>query len=73
MNRRRLDRWGKVREFPTRRMMSRRPGSIETFRAYLRQRWDAGYRNARMLFEEICVLGYGGRYKALHKVVSPGG
>jgi hypothetical protein len=71
VNRRRLDRWGKVRALPTRRMMPPRPGSVETFRAYLRQRWDAGYRNGRMLFEEIRALGYGGRYKALHKVVSP--
>jgi hypothetical protein len=42
VNRRRLDRWGKVRALPTRRMMPPRPGSVETFRAYLRQRWDAG-------------------------------
>jgi hypothetical protein len=71
VNRRRLDRWGKVRALPTRRLMPPRPGSVETFRAYLRQRWDAGYRNGRMLFEEIRTLGYGGRYAALHKVMSP--
>jgi hypothetical protein len=52
-------------------MMPPRPGSVETFRAYLRQRWDAGYRNGRMLFDEIRTLGYGGRYKSLHKVMSP--
>jgi hypothetical protein len=70
-NRRRLDRWGKVRELPARRMMPPRPGSVETFRAYLRQRWDAGYRNGRMLFDEIRALGYVGTYKSLHKLVSP--
>jgi hypothetical protein len=46
VNRRRLDRWGKVRELPTRRLMPPRPGCVEPFRTYLQQRWDAGYRSA---------------------------
>ena len=51
--------------------MQPRPGSAETFREYLRQRWGAGYRNGMMLLDEIRALGYAGTYKALAKVVSP--
>lgn len=52
-------------------MMPPRPSSVQTFRLYLRQRWDAGCCNARMLFEEIRARGYGGTYKGLHTLVSP--
>jgi hypothetical protein len=71
VNRRRLDRWGKLSVLPERRMMPPRPGSVQTFRMYLRQRWDAGCCNARMLFEEIRAQGYRGTYKGLHTLVSP--
>jgi len=47
------------------------PGSAETFREYLRQGWDAGYRNGRMLFDDLRALGYGGTYKAVGKILSP--
>jgi hypothetical protein len=47
------------------------PGSAETFRQYLRQRWDAGYRNGRMLLDELRALGYVGSYKSVGKVLSP--
>jgi transposase len=70
-NRRRLDRWGKLRALPERRKMPPRPGSVETFRMYLRQQWDAGYRNGRMLFDEIRAMGYVGTYKARNTLVSP--
>lgn len=70
-NRRRLDRWGKLDALPERRRMPPRPGSVETFRMYLRQRWDAGCCNGRMLFDEIRARGYGGTYKSLHTLVSP--
>ena len=70
-NRRRFDRWGKVRELPARRMMPPRRGSVATFRAHLRQRWNAGYRNGRMLFDEIRALGYIGTYTPLHRLLSP--
>jgi hypothetical protein len=70
-NRRRFDRWGKVGELPARRMMPPRRGSAATFRAYLRQRWNAGCRNGRMLFDEIRALGYVETYTPLHKRLSP--
>jgi hypothetical protein len=51
--------------------MQPRPGSAETFREYLRQRGHAGYRNGRMLFDEIHALGYVGTHKTLDKMLSP--
>ena len=70
-NRRRFDKWAKQTELPEKEQNATLPGSAETFREYLRMRWDAGYRNGRMLLEEIRGLGYAGTYKALGKLVSP--
>ncbi len=70
-NRRRLDRWAKVDTLPARSVMPSRPRSAEPFRAYLRQRWEVGYRNGRLLFEEIQALGYTGTHKSVNKLVSP--
>jgi hypothetical protein len=70
-NRRRLDKWVKQDQLPARQKRHPAPGSAETFREYLRQRWDAGYRNGRLLFDEIRARGYEGTHKTLNKLVSP--
>ena len=70
-NRRRLDKWAKQSQLPARQKKHPSPGSAETFREYLRQRWDAGYRNGRLLLDEMRALGYKGTYKAVGKIVSP--
>lgn len=70
-NRRRLDKWTTQRTLPARQKRHPPPGSAEAFREYLRQRWDAGYRNGRLLFDEIHALGYAGTHKTLNKLVSP--
>ena len=70
-NRRRLDKWAKQSQLPMRQKKHPSPGSAETFREYLRQRWDAGYRNGRVLLDELRALGYKGTYKAVGKIVSP--
>jgi transposase len=70
-NRRRLDKWAKQAVLPTRQKKHPSPGSAESFREYLRQRWDAGYRNGRLLLDELRALGYQGTYKAVGKIVSP--
>jgi hypothetical protein len=70
-NRRRFDKWAKQSKLPERNKMQPAPGSAETFRQYLRQRWDAGYRNGRMLLDELRALGYVGTYKSVGKVLSP--
>jgi hypothetical protein len=66
-----LDRWAKQKELPERNKMQPRSGSAENFREYLRQRWDAGYRNGRMLLDEMRASGYVGSYKAVGRVLSP--
>ena len=43
----------------------------ESFRDYLRQRWETGSRNGRTLFAEIRKLGYVGCYSGLAKFLSP--
>jgi hypothetical protein len=71
-NRRRFDKWAKLSELPEERnKMQPRPASAESFREYLWQRWQAGYRNGRMLFDEIQALGCVGRHKTLAKVLLP--
>ena len=52
INRRRIDKWVRLDTFPERSRMQQRPGMAESFRDYLRHRWDAGIRHGRTLFAE---------------------
>jgi len=47
------------------------PCKIDPYRAYLRERWEAGVHNARKLLEETRGRGYAGGYSQLKLVVSP--
>jgi transposase len=69
--RRRVDKWIQLDELPERSRMQERPGMPESFRDYLRQRWEAGCRHGRTLFAEIRKLGYVGCYSGLAKFLSP--
>ena len=69
--RRRIDKWIQLDELPERSRMQPRPGMPESFRDYLRQRWEAGCRHGRTLFAEIRKLGYVGCYSGLAKFLSP--
>jgi transposase len=41
----------------------RRPASIlDPYKAYLRERWQAGYRSAKELYHEIQAQGFAGKY-----------
>jgi transposase len=71
LNRRRLDKWATLSELPERKKMVPRPGSVETFGEYLGKRWQVGYRNSRILFDEIQALGFVGTHKTLDKFQSP--
>jgi transposase len=71
LNRRRIDRWVRLDVLPERNRMAPRPGLAESFRDYLRQRWEAGVRHGRTLFAEIRELGYRGSYSHLAKLLSP--
>jgi transposase len=68
--RRRIDRWIQLDELPERSRMQPRPGMPESFRDYLRQRWEAGCRHGHTLFTEIRKLGYVGCYSGLAKFLS---
>ena len=67
----RIDKWIRFDELPERSRMQPRPGMPESFRDYLRQRWEAGCRHGRTLFAEIRKLGYVGCYSGLAKLLSP--
>jgi transposase len=69
--RRRIDKWIQFDELPERSRMQPRPGMPESFRDYLRQRWQAGCRHGRTLFAEIQKLGYVGCYSGLAKFIAP--
>jgi hypothetical protein len=63
--------WIWLDELPERNRMQSRLGMAESFRDYLRQRWEAGCRHGRTLFTEIRKLGYVGCYSGLAKLLSP--
>jgi hypothetical protein len=65
------DKWIQFDELPERSRMQPRPGMPESFRDYLRQRWQAGCRHGRAPLAEIRKLGYVGCYSGLAKFLSP--
>ena len=69
--RRRIDKWIQLDQLSERNRMQPRPGMPESFRDYLRQRWEAGCRHGRTLLAEIRKLGYVGCYSGLAKFLSP--
>ena len=71
VNRRRLDKWVRLEELPERSRMQPRPGMAESFRDYLRHRWEQGCRHGRTLLAEIRQLGYIGGPSQLAKLLSP--
>ena len=71
INRRRIDKWVRLKEFPERSRMQPRPGMVESFQDYLRQRWEQGCHHGRELLAEIRQLGYVGCYSRLAEFLSP--
>jgi hypothetical protein len=71
VNRRRLYKWSQLDQLPERNRMQPRPGMAESFRDYLRQRWEQGCRHGRTLMAEIRQLGYIGGHSQLAKLLSP--
>jgi transposase len=71
INRRRIDKWVRLEELPERSRMQPRPGMAESFREYLRQRWEQGCHHGRELLAEIRQLGYVGCYSRLAQLLSP--
>ena len=71
INRRRIDKWVRLEELPERSRMQPRPGMVESFREYLRQRWEQGCHHGHDLLAEIRQLGYVGCYSRLAQLLSP--
>ena len=71
INRRRIDKWVRLKEFPERSRMQPRPGMVESFREYLRGRRDQGCHHGHELLAEIRRRGYVGCYSRLAELLSP--
>jgi len=48
-----------------------RPGKLEPFKDYIRQRMQEGYLNANVIFDEIRAKGYTGRKTILRSFMQP--
>jgi hypothetical protein len=71
INRRRIDKWVLLEEYPERSRMEPRLGMVESFREYLRERWEQGCHQGRELLVEIQQRGYLGCYTRLAQWLSP--
>ena len=47
------------------------PAKLETYKSYLRERWEQGVHNAAKLFIELRKRGYAGGYTQLREYVKP--
>ena len=68
VTRRTLKRYLESEHFPEH---ARRGAKLKPFNDFLRQRWDAGARNARQLYVEIQARGYAGSYLEVTRWVQP--
>ena len=53
------------------RTVPHRVRATDPFVGYLKQRWDSGIRNARILYEEVRQQGFQGSYDAICDCVAP--
>ncbi len=49
----------------------RKPSTLDPYLDYLRQRWDEGEHNAKILHEELQTKGYLGHYQRVKMAVAP--
>lgn len=57
--------WLRAGEFPERRRHRERPGILAPFAGYLLARWTDGCHDARQLYRELRMRGYGGSYRSV--------
>jgi transposase len=60
IGRAKVRRFAHAGSFPERAPRAPRPTILSPYEPYLRQRWEAGCHNARLLYEEIRARGYAG-------------
>jgi transposase len=56
--------------FPERPPRRRPPSILDPYKAYLRERWHAGYRSAKELYHEMQAQGFPGKYSIVAAYVS---
>ena len=56
--------------FPERPPRQRPPSILDPYKAYLRERWQAGYRSAMELYHEIQAQGFPGKYSSVAAYIS---
>jgi hypothetical protein len=67
VGRRRVDKWIRCTQLPTRNEMEPKPTSPRFFAAHLQRRWAEGCHDGPRLLTEIRALGYRGCYSSLAK------
>jgi len=57
--------------FPERQRRTGDRSALDPYRAYLRQRWEAGERSATQLWHEVRAQGFRGGYRSVARVLAP--
>jgi transposase len=70
VGRRRVDKWIRCTQLPTRNQMEPKPTSPRYFAAHLQRRWAEGCHEGPRLLTEIRALGYRGCYSSLAKLLA---
>src|ERR1700723_3465064 len=70
VGRRRVDKWIRCTQLPTRSEMEPKPTSPRFFAAHLQRRWAEGSHEGPRLLTEIRALGYRGCYSSLAKFLA---
>lgn len=71
LNRRTVQRYARSGACPAYAPRPRRPGLVAPYLGHLRQRWAAGERNARVLYDEVRAQGFAGRYERVAAAAAP--
>lgn len=63
--------WFAREGFPERKRRTGARSSLAPYRAYLRQRWEAGEHSATQLWHEVRTHGFRGGYRSVARVLAP--
>jgi len=63
--------WFAREGFPERKRRTGDRSGLDPYRAYLRQRWEAGEHSATQLWHEIRAQGFRGSYRCVARVLAP--
>jgi transposase len=70
LNRGTVAKWLTYTQFPERQPRPPRPSALDIYKPYLEQRWQAGTRSARQLWQELRAQGYRGGYSQVAAYVT---